>query len=262
MLVSRDVFEKGGYFDEDLPAVGVDYARWLRQSYHFPFKFVPGPVAIWRLSPRGTFLSTVLGATYEEPLYRVLNTALSWLPGSTDEKRELQQKVHAYAGLRLASHHYLVGDFDKVRVHVLGVLRDFPWLRRTSWGRDSIARHARLIALASPSPLTVARSFCEDVHAIATELGFRERLTSRRLLAQVWKDVAIGLATGSPKDVAGAGHAACRAVLTHPAMLGRTLLRIMFQAMRHPDLPETRHTSDGDVGDPEGGNQKDMGAAP
>src|SRR5712691_3895396 len=56
VLIRHEALKKTGYFDESLPPC-EDWDLWLRLSFHFPFVFVPGLVAVYLPSPRGLWQS-------------------------------------------------------------------------------------------------------------------------------------------------------------------------------------------------------------
>jgi hypothetical protein len=87
--------------------------------------------------------------------------------------------------------------------------------------------HACQCALASPFPIEAATTFCDAVSAASAGKGLRDRFMVRRLLADVWAQLAISLGPTGP----AAGYAAARAVRSYPVRLRRRdLLWVMARA--------------------------------
>jgi glycosyltransferase involved in cell wall biosynthesis len=98
VLVRRQAFEKTGYFDERLSS-HEDWDMWLRLSFHFPFLFLPGALAVYNVSPDGLWLGTQAEAE-EERCTRVIEKALQTLPESP---AYMELKRTARARVALAS---------------------------------------------------------------------------------------------------------------------------------------------------------------
>lgn len=216
ILVPREAFGTVGYFDEGLSAYG-DYDMWLRLAFHFPFTFVSSPVAMYLRSVRGMYSTDIVDRRTERELPLVLEKAIARLPDTAHDHAELRRNALARAELILADEQASMGEWGRAQVHLLRGVSEFPWIAGERWARQSIVRHARRFALASASPIEVTRTFCAAVSAAVARKGLKDRLTVRRLLADVWAEVAIGLR----QDRRAAGYAAACAVRYYPARLRR-----------------------------------------
>ncbi len=216
ILVRREAYEKAGYFDESLRS-NVDYDMSLRLAFHFPFKFVPGPVGIYRLSKQGAFLTAV--AEERIALERVVEKALAMLPATARDRQQVSREARARAALRIAGLLAMVGDLARMRSQLLKALEEFPWIAGEPWARSWIADNVPRLALASDSPITAVRVFCTDARAAVGAGTLRERWWVRKLLAQAWTGAARAL--GHADRRRAGGYAAVCAVLLDPTQLRR-----------------------------------------
>jgi len=230
VLVRRETFEKAGYFDESTRG-WVDYDLWLRLAFHFPFQFVPGPVAIYRLSGHGIYLGAANEGNSERVLRHVIDRALSLLPVHEENYDQISREARARVGLRVAEQLEMIGELGRMQDQILKTLHEFPWIAGESWARSWIAWKVCCIALASDAPLDAVRAFCARARDAIGRNGIRNSLRTRGMLADAWKQVAIGLAKDPRANCRAAGHAATYAILNSPKKFGRSLLRVMARAV-------------------------------
>ncbi|HWP58331.1 MAG TPA: glycosyltransferase family 2 protein [Candidatus Acidoferrales bacterium] len=226
-LVRREAFATAGCFDETLRS-NIDYDMSLRLAFHFRFRFVPAPVAIYRASRQGIFLSAA--AEERTNFRRVIDKALALLEPVSPEDAQLGREARARVGLRVADLLDMTGDLERMRAHVLKALQEFPWIAGEPWARSWIARKVRRLALAAESPVAVAQAFAQQARQAAGPRGLRERLALRLLLSEIWAELASGLRAmrGAARE---AGYAAFCAVLQNPAKLGPGLSLMIFRAL-------------------------------
>jgi hypothetical protein len=226
ILVHREAFETVGYFDEGLSAYG-DYDMWLRLARRFTFTFVASPVAMYLRSVHGMYSTDIAERRTERELPLVLERALATLPATEPGLAELRRNVLVRAALVLAKEHASMKQWGRVEAHVIRALSEFTWIAGEPWARRPIVSHACQCALASPFPIEAATTFCDAVSAASAGKGLRDRFMVRRLLADVWAQLAISLGPTGP----AAGYAAARAVRSYPVRLRRPdLLWVMARA--------------------------------
>jgi len=235
VVVRREAFEKAGYFDESVREWD-DYDMWLRLAFYFPFTFVPGPVAIYRLSRQGIFLGAATEGASERVLRLIVDKALAMLPDTAEDYTQVSREARARVGLRVAEQLEMIGELGRMQDQILKTLQEFPWMSGEPWARSWIAWKVCCIALASDAPLDAVRAFCARARDAIGRNGIRNSVRTRGMLADAWKQVAIGLAKDPRANCRAAGHAAVYAIVHNPAKLGRTLLRIMGRAYIDPRL--------------------------
>ena len=244
VLVRRGVLERAGFFDETLPVL-VDYDLWLRLALQAPFSFLPGVVAIYRRSTGGTFFSRSRRGAGEHALRQIFANIASWLP-QRQEFARLRRELPGWLAMHLARHQGILGDLDRMRAQVLEALACHPWLAGDAATRRSIAEMVRKLAFASPSPVAVARRFEEDVRRATSGAGFRHRRAVRRVVGEVWAELAVGLAYHRRPPARDDAARAAVAAIIHDAtkLMRRTLPWIIGQMpLRFPRIaggaPET-----------------------
>jgi glycosyltransferase involved in cell wall biosynthesis len=208
VLIRREAFEKTGYFDESLSSY-EDWDMWLRLSFHFPFVFVPGLVAVYLVSPRGLWQSGVGAA---ENRARLIARALEMVPDSPQ-----------YAGLKRAARARVALADCPTWVKVLETLRTYPWVLRHDWARRYVTLWIRHLALKSESPLSTLRELCAQMKAAAPDRRVRSRWGARQTVAKSWAAIACSLAV-NPARQREAAYAAARAVTLAPSLLIRGAL--------------------------------------
>ena len=208
VLVRREALEKTGYFDESLSS-GEDWDLWLRLSFHFPFVFVSGLVAVYLVSSRGLWQSD---AREKENNERVFEKALQMLPDS--RRYELKRTVHARTAL----------TSSKTWADALEALRTYPSLMRHSWARDWMSGWMRKSALKSEAPLSTLQELCAQMKKAATsDAGVRNSWRVRQTVATSWAETASYLAI-RPAREREAAYAAARAVALAPSLVVRRAL--------------------------------------
>ena len=229
-LVRREAVERVGCFDESLPCL-EDYDLWLRLALHHLFLFIPGPVGVYRLSPRGMNVTEHASGRTEQTLRRVLERLLTLLPDTTP--LEVKHEIQSCVEFQVASRLILDRQVDLGRPHLEAALRSLPRSADDAHIRHPIARIVGLLAVESPAPLPTTRTLCREMQRAARSLGLDRWAPMRRLLADVWTEVAISLASTSFARDRAAGYAAARAVLHDPAILGarKVLLRLVARGI-------------------------------
>jgi hypothetical protein len=219
VLVRREAFEKTGYFDERLSSY-EDWDMWLRLSFHFPFLFLPGAVAVYNVSPDGLWLGTRREAE-EERCTRVIEKAVQMLPES-----------RAYAGLRRAAKGRVALAYAATWTKELAALHAHPGILRYSWARRYVRQWVCKQALDSESPVSTAQALCAQAKGATPPGGVWRRWWLRSMLAGVWAEIARSLASGSQLGERAAAYAALRAVAQRPSyVMQMTLARIIFRGL-------------------------------
>jgi Glycosyl transferase family 2 len=219
VLVRRDAFEKTGYFDEHLSS-HEDWDMWLRLSFHFPFLFLPGVVAVYNVSPDGSWLG-VLRDVEEEGCARVIEKALQMLPESP-AFTELKRTARARVALAYAP----------TWTKELAVLQAHPGIARHSWARRYVRRWVCNQALKTGSPISTVRELCAQVKAAIPHTGLRARWWAGKIAAEIWAEVARSLAAGPQARKRDAAYAATRAVAQLPSyIVQKRLARIIVSGV-------------------------------
>jgi glycosyltransferase involved in cell wall biosynthesis len=187
ILVRRTALDRvGGFFGEGFE----DDDMWLRLARYFPFVFVPEPVAVRRVSSKGMLMALRATGKSRALDRTVFNRALALVPNAS---RKLREVVRDRMELRNLSEFLdvrplgIVSDADCAS-QIIAHLSEYPRLARNSQARRAIAWFARTSVLASSSPFDTATTFCDGIRR-SRGASFQ----TRRLLARVWIEVAVGL---------------------------------------------------------------------
>jgi hypothetical protein len=224
VLIRREVFDTSGYFDERI-VTAEDYDLFLRAAFYFPFVFVPGIVAVYRLSPQGLLLSDARTGRLARGIRTAVDKALSLLP-ETGEYAALRREALARAELHIAVVTAPVGRTDLARQHLLSSLQMFPGVVCLSSARRDIAWAAGQVAIMSPSPIHTAAELSNEIRTTAgSDMGWAQRLWLRRLLAALWTELALALAEQTKPNGRAVASAAAHAISLDPTSLMRGIRR-------------------------------------
>jgi glycosyltransferase involved in cell wall biosynthesis len=226
-LAPRAVFQRAGDFDETL-RTEEDYDICLRLAWHVPFTFMPGAVAIQRVSTQGSWFTHLRQDRYEHTLLYVVEKALALLPNTADYAG-VRREAYATVFSRLAHGLAKTRDVERMRAHVLTALQRDPWLATEPWVwtflTPAVSQVACTLALTSDAPITAVREFCAAVRAATAGRGLQAWVRMQRLLAHVWEEVSAALGrTGASQARRPTGHATLYAVLHNPTKLRRKMI--------------------------------------
>jgi ribosomal protein S18 acetylase RimI-like enzyme len=229
VLVPRQAFETAGYFDETLAALSDDNL-WVRFAFHFPFTFVPSPVALYLRSPEGVFSTGFASGAVERSTQATLERAFAMVTGTDDDVEALRQQAFARAALRLADGLEDAGEVERATSQLSKALQEFPWVAGDEWARPRIQRLMRKIALGSGSAMATTQTFCAEVLTGVQRVPRSQQRAVRRLVGDIWADVAVHLAKNqSPSD---AVRAAVKALFYNPSTRKRKRpLRMIAKAV-------------------------------
>jgi glycosyltransferase involved in cell wall biosynthesis len=228
VLVRRDAFDKAGYFDEQLWIYETN-EMFLRLAFHVSFLFVPGPVAIYRLSPRGTYMTLINQRDAEQAVRLIIQKVVSLLERSGKHHSDLIPKAKARLGLWIAAVKEESGDFKEMQSYLVKSLEEFPWLVRETWAWRLLSRMGLRFAFSSDSPNTALRAFSADVVRAGRKLPWSERMKVRRSLAYLWIEAAATIASRCSKRNPKAGYAAAHALLYDPTIILRMdIIRLLL----------------------------------
>ncbi len=231
LLARREAFDQAGPFDESLASY-EDHDMSLRLALLVPFLFVPGPVTVYNLSPRGLWLTRAASGEGATDAARVAERALQQLP-DTARGRALAQEARAWLAFDAANPFAVIGDSEHLWARTLGALRAHPWVLRRTWARDTAMSVIRSLVLKSADAESTAARLCAEVEAASRGSGMATRWHARRLLARVWVDVAY-FSTFGPLTLNGPGlaRAVGRAVAYAPSCLWqRRLVRVAIRRL-------------------------------
>ena len=196
LLIRREVFDKAGYFDENLGSY-EDRDMSLRIAFHFPFLFVPGAVMVYNLSPHGLWLSRAASGLGATDLARVVEKALQMLPESV-RYAEVKREARARAALRVVDPFLVLGDLAQAWAKLIAALRACPWLLGYDWARETVSWVTFKRARTAESPVAATRDLCAQIKAVAANRSIREQWWARKTAAMVWGRMAIFLAFSPP----------------------------------------------------------------
>jgi hypothetical protein len=195
---------------------------------HVPFTFIPGAVAIQRVSTQGSWFTHLIKGGYEQTLLYVVEKALALMPQTVDDTA-VRREAYATVFSRLAHGLARTRDVERMRAHVLTVMQRDPWLAMEPWVwtflTPAVSQVACTLALTSEAPITAVRQFCAAVRAATERRGFQAWVRMQRLLAHVWEEVSAALGrTGTSQARWPIGHATLYAVLHNPTKLRRKMI--------------------------------------
>ena len=220
VLARSDAIAKVGYFDDTLRGL-EDYDLWLRLAYRFPFRFVRGPVAIYRISHQGKFLTEIATGESRELHRRVIRKALALAPElSAEAAGAFLHKVE------LNNFAYLTLLPPGVAIpQMLTHLGECPRLAGHPYVRDALTRTVGRELATSSAPLKRATAVAENLKTIIADV--RE---ARRIAAAIWTASMVSLLRQG--HVAAAARAAREACREDPGELLRKGLSFMRRALR------------------------------
>jgi len=209
VLIRREAFEKAGYFDDSLSCY-EDWDLWLRLSFHYPFVFVPGLVAVYIVSGFGLWQSS---ANAEQNNARVIDKALRMLPDAVE-----------YSELKTTARVRVTLAYCPTWTKVLETVHAYPWVLRHDWARRWVSRWIRTRAVKTESPLFAVQQLCGEMKTAAGHRSVTGRWWVRQTVAKAWAETASALADGPPAQRRDAVRAAVRAVAVSPSLLTRSRL--------------------------------------
>jgi len=219
VVVRREAFEKTGYFDEQLRS-HEDWDMWLRLSFHYPFLFLAGAVAVYNVSPDGLWL-WVPRDVEEERCARVIEKALKMLPESP-----------AYTELKRTARTRIALAYAPTWARELVVLHENPNIARYGWAQRYVRHWVWKQARKTASPISTTRDLCAQVKAAIAPRSIRGRWWGRKMLAEIWAEIARSLASGHQRGERDAAYAAVCAVAHLPSyIIQLTLARIILHGV-------------------------------
>jgi glycosyltransferase involved in cell wall biosynthesis len=249
ILVRREAFETVGYFDEGLTTYeDIDWI--LRLAFHYRFSFKADPVAIYRLSHQGKYTTDMREGRTEREFRPIIEKALTRLPDDAKRARKLRQQVLARVELKIAEELEWAGEaewmeresaqnseakqedsrpFEKeiflyslagsrMWAHLLEALKASPTVSANPSARLLMRRQMRRMCLALKDPLVAVRTSCTKIRALTKGGGLAEWWRIRELVADLWSEAALCLATRGFHKLTG--QAALYAILENPAKVG------------------------------------------
>lgn len=224
VLIRRAALDRAGYFDEKLRC-WEDYDMWLRIALDGPFRFLPGPALIYQMSNSGRFYSAVRGGEAERDLRHVVNAGLDRLAAREPVPLSLRRAAQVSIVARTAGQFLALAEPHALRAYLLAAVRENPWLIQGSELRWMLTTAA--IPAGVAANLDRVREYCGQIKEAAAGHGLAYRLAARRLEAEIWRKVAVALSADPNTSRASARRAALRAVVQHPATMGRALMHVL-----------------------------------
>lgn len=183
VLVRRTALLQVGDFEPSVAGT-EDYDLWLRLAYHFPFRYVPGPLAVYRPVLDGLFKTTIATGASRDIHRRILKRALTLIPDASPETVQRVTDSMEYNNAKnlatLPSHLALS--------QMLEHLHEYPRIARNQEIRAWIVWKAREESVRATDPLQAARVVCTRI-----ESALGDSADTRQLIGAVWTELAVGL---------------------------------------------------------------------
>jgi hypothetical protein len=197
VLIRRTALDRVGGFQ----GVGLeDYDLWLRLAQDSQFLFVPGPLAVYRISSRGMWMQLMAMGQNRVQLRAIVNRAVASVPSLSRAFRETVLYEVELRNFRNLLGMRGLSDADRTS-QLLVHLSEYPRLAERPEVCTALAWFARTTLLRSAASLDAVTAFCDGI-----QRSCGATLHTSRLLARVWMEVAVG------SLVAGRLHQASRAV--------------------------------------------------
>jgi hypothetical protein len=136
-------------------------------------------------------------------------------PLTLDDQTHVPEKTRARNGLRVADWLGRIGELQRMRAHLLKVLRQYPWLAAEPSVQSFLASIMGRLVTESDQPIAEIRAIFKDVTALTAE-GNHKSLPCR-LSADVWRELAIASLKGGSYGLAG--YATLQAIYRDPSQL-------------------------------------------
>ena len=232
ILVPKEAFDSVGVFDENLWR-GQDEDMFVRLALRFPFRYIPGPVAVAVPSWEEW---TAKSADDAARAWLVKRDKILGLVRGTPNEDEIRQYVAAGTWVHVVSPLVAGRRFDEARRALIEGLSECPMFEADAWYASRMMGLTTELALVSESH-RARRAFLAEVEGTARRRGFRNRLRMRAFLADVWTRIALRHASGRQRDDRVARSAAARAIVENPLKpLSRPgLLRLLARAVAPVD---------------------------
>lgn len=212
LLIRRGAFERAGDFDESFE-VYEDYDVWLRLAFHFPFLFIPGPAAVYNLSPQGLFLSSAADGPGPRDRVRVAQKALAMLPVSA-EYATLRQEAEACADVGTVAPLLILGEVMQAWPRLLVKVSARPWILQYAGVRRHMKWATFMRLGASPTRLQAMRELHAEIRA-AAQRNYPGSRPARDSCAALWAAVASYLAD-DPRVRREAAYAVASSLVYRP----------------------------------------------
>jgi FkbM family methyltransferase len=219
LLVRKEAIARAGYFDETVPTM-EHYEFALRLAYHYPWRFVEGPVSHGRESRQGKYFRDVADGVHERTLPFIIEKALGFLADGPRSEQVKRRSRTALCATIVGHLWWLEAGVDRVRTFLLSELRQRPWMADEPVIQQQIRKLIRATACASDDPMPSLEQLREDLREAGrfdVQAGYR------------WGTVLAEAAEGLREDGAAPLHAAglaCRAMVRHPSEWNRRLLKV------------------------------------
>lgn len=217
LLVRREAFDKAGYFDESLPTM-EHHDLCLRLAFHYPFFFIPNPVAVGRLSKKGQHAMSIGNRKFQLIYPQIVEKALAMLP-ETEEYVELRKKARTAIFSVIADQEWREGMIDEMQNWLLTTLEKHPWMVRERVVMENLRRIVRGFVGTKRYPLSFVKELGMKVKAAAGNQGFKGHWMVRKLLGDLFAEATIVLGrNGLPRI---SGYAAAYSIFHDPTQIGR-----------------------------------------
>jgi glycosyltransferase involved in cell wall biosynthesis len=229
VLIPGEAFDTVGGFDETLRR-GTDTDMWMRLALQFPFRYVPGTVAVFVESRKERTETSIDGKTH----WVITRDKVLTLIQAAPNRAELRPTVLVGTGAHIVLSSLAASKLDQARRTLLQLLEEVPVLESDRWHRSRMTELMLAVAFASGST-TETKSLFADFKRAGGRKDLRHRLKMRAFLADLWTEVALHQASGRHRDDRRARSAAASAILQNPLKpLSRPgLLRLVARAISH-----------------------------
>jgi FkbM family methyltransferase len=220
LLVRKDAISRAGSFDETV-ATMEHYEFALRLAYHYPWRFVEGPVTHGRESKQGKYYRDVATGVHERTLPFIIEKTLGLLPDGP-RSEEVRRRSRTALCATIAGHlWWLDAGADRVRAYLLSELRLRPWMAAEPAIQQQIRKLIRATACASRDPLTSLDQLRQDLH----DAGGSHVQAAGYCPGTVLAEGAEALREDGAAPFRAAGLA-CRGMARHPSEWNGRLLKV------------------------------------
>jgi glycosyltransferase involved in cell wall biosynthesis len=231
IIVRREVFDVVGYFDETLKTYeDIDWV--LRVAARYRLLFRPGPVALYRLSKKGKYVTDIIEGRTESTLRTIVENALKLLPPDFEDYARLRREAFARLELKVAEELEWVGEYSRMKTHLEAAITEYPIISREPAVQALIQRQVCHLVSKSRSPLVVVREVTAKLDGYSKPRSLSGFFSARSVIADIWVAVAYRLAHRDDEVRSEACWAAIHAVFANPFVItSRTILKILMDRM-------------------------------
>jgi GT2 family glycosyltransferase len=228
LLWRREAIDRAGEFDESLRSWS-DYDLYLRVAPHFPFLFLPEPVASYSPSSDGVFFSAATQGHGLRDRIRVTEKALKKLPETADFE-SLRLEARASAELGTIWTLLQSGQIAQAWSQLVTTLLADPRILQFGWLQEMLREVIKQRILTGGTSWQAHRDLERQLSEFTDDRRMKGR--TRRVFAEIWLAAASCWAEDPGVSRRVVAHAVVRALTYDPSVVWRQrLIRILPQTL-------------------------------